>query len=116
MRRNVQADIVRYMPKANLDFHAMLEDDAARRLCAVQFSGLLLAGEHAGDASQMIVCQLARAMKRASAQTVYGAGHMGPLTHSDVVSTLIARHIVRSRPRLACWLSMTSMGLSSAAC
>ena len=115
MRRNVQADIVRYMPKANLDFHAMLEETTPLAAYArFNFPALLLAGEHAGDASQMIVCQLARAMKQASAQTVYGAGHMGPLTHSDVVSTLIARHIVRSEPRLAAEHDL-AMGLSSAA-
>jgi pimeloyl-ACP methyl ester carboxylesterase len=115
MRRDVQADLVRYMPKASLDLHAMIEEPTPLAAYArFTFPVLLLAGEHACDASQMIVRQLARAMKQASSQTVYGAGHMGPLSHSEVVSTLIAQHIVRSEPRLASEHDLAN-GLSSAA-
>jgi hypothetical protein len=39
---------------------------------------------------------------------------MGPLSHSDLVSTLIAQHIVRSEPRLASEHD-PALGLSSAA-
>ena len=35
-------------------------------------------------------------MKSAALHTVYGAGHMGPLTHPAAVNALMVDHIVRA--------------------
>jgi hypothetical protein len=49
---------------------------------------------------RMIARQLARAMRPASLQTVYGAGHMGPFTHAAAVSEMMASHIEKAEARL----------------
>jgi pimeloyl-ACP methyl ester carboxylesterase len=101
MRPEAQDDLVRYIPKVCLEFSAVLNERtplaAYRRL---NFPVLLLQGERAPDLTQLISRQLARAMRFASPQTVYGAGHMGPFSHATVVSAMIAEWIVCAQPRL----------------
>jgi hypothetical protein len=47
---------------------------------------------------QLIMRQLARAMKFGCLRTVDGAGHMGPLTHAAAVNGMIIDHIARAEP------------------
>jgi pimeloyl-ACP methyl ester carboxylesterase len=59
---------------------------------------LLLQGDRSLQPAHLIVRQLHRAMKSAALHTVYGAGHMGPLTHPAAVNALVVGHIVRAEP------------------
>ena len=59
---------------------------------------LLLQGEHSPPSVQLIAGQLARALKFSSLQTVYGAGHMGPLSDAAAVSAMMTDWIVRAEP------------------
>ena len=101
LRREAQEDLVRYIPKVCLEFSASINERtplvAYRRL---NFPVLLLQGEHAPEPIQMIARRTAKAMKNASLQTVYGAGHMGPFSHAQIVSDLMAAWIVRAEPRV----------------
>ena len=89
-----QTQILRYMPKAGLDFRALFEEStplvAYRRL---RIPLLLMRGEHAPMPTEMIVRKLTGFMQPAGATTVPGAGHMGPISHSDVVAEVIGNHI-----------------------
>jgi pimeloyl-ACP methyl ester carboxylesterase len=99
MSREQQAGVVRYLPKTSLEFRAIMQERvplaAYRRF---NFPVLLLQGEHASQTFQLILRQLARAMKLASLRTVDGAGHMGPLTHAAAVNAMIIDHIMRAEP------------------
>jgi pimeloyl-ACP methyl ester carboxylesterase len=94
--------LVRYIPKFSFEFSAAMSEKtplhAYRRL---NFPILLLQGEHAPAPTQMIARQLAKAMRFASLQTVYGAGHMGPFTHAAVVAAMMTDWIIRSELGLA---------------
>jgi pimeloyl-ACP methyl ester carboxylesterase len=103
LRPAAQASLIRWAPKAPLDFHALLrEPDRTALYEDLRFPVLLLCGENARTPSRMIAEHLARAMPETSLVTVPGAGHMGPFTHASEVSALIAQHLraaERSAPR-----------------
>lgn len=102
MRPEAQAELIRYIPKLPLEFGATMTErvplHAYRRF---NFPILLLQGEHAPAATRLIVAQLAKAMRFASLQTVYGTGHLGPLTHPAAVSAIMTDWIARMEPTLA---------------
>jgi len=91
--------IVRSIPKACLEFRPMAEDSTPRTTYRqFDFPKLLLVGEHTSDPVRLIARQLAEAMSPASLRTVFGAAHMGPLTHAATVNTMLASHIMRADP------------------
>jgi pimeloyl-ACP methyl ester carboxylesterase len=95
IRPETRDSLARYIPKASLEFSALFAERtplvAYRRLnCPV----LLLQGEHSPPPMHMISRQLARAMKLASLQTVYGGGHMAPMNQAPVVSAIMASHVM----------------------
>lgn len=96
MRNEAQADVIHYMPKACLDFRALLLE---RTPLAVyrhfRFPVLLLQGQHTREPTQVIARRLAKALRFGSLQTVDGAGHMGPLTHAETVAGLMAAFVAR---------------------
>ncbi len=102
MRPEAQAELVRYIPKLPLEFSATMTErvplHAYRRF---NFPVLLLQGENAPAVTRLIAGQLAKAMRFASLQTVYGAGHLGPLTHGAAVSAIMTDWIARMEPMLA---------------
>ena len=102
LRPEPQEDLVRYIPKVCLEFSASINECtplvAYRRL---NFPILLLQGEHAPLPTQMIARRLSKTMKSASLQTVHGAGHMGPFSHAQVVSELMAAWIMRVEHRFS---------------
>jgi pimeloyl-ACP methyl ester carboxylesterase len=102
MRPEAQAELIRYIPKLPLEFAATLTErvplHAYRRF---NVPVLLLQGEHAPAVTRLIAAQLAKAMRFASLQTVYGAGHLGPLTHPAAVSAIMTEWIARMEPTLA---------------
>ena len=94
LRPSVQAALMRWAPKAPLDFHALVsEPDQATRYQDLRFPVLLLRGEKARIPSRLITEYLAQMLDESDLVTVAGAGHMGPLTHAPEVSALIVQHV-----------------------
>jgi pimeloyl-ACP methyl ester carboxylesterase len=101
IRPETRDSLARYIPKASLEFSAIFTERTplvayGRLNCPI----LLLQGEHSPQPMHMISRQLARAMKRASLQSVYGAGHMAPMNQAPVVNAMMANHIVSAEMQL----------------
>ncbi|MDP2344067.1 MAG: alpha/beta fold hydrolase [Deltaproteobacteria bacterium] len=80
--------------KVFLEVASLLADQTpASSYADIQAPTILLRGEHTPIAAQRVSAILAKAMPAATLHTVAGAGHMGPITHADVVNELIAAHI-----------------------
>jgi pimeloyl-ACP methyl ester carboxylesterase len=94
LRPAVQQALIRWLPKAPLDFRALIEEptpaSAYRRL---GFPVLILRGEHAPLPTRLIAEDLSHLLPVSRLLTVGGAGHMGPLTHAPQVSALFEQHI-----------------------
>jgi pimeloyl-ACP methyl ester carboxylesterase len=103
LKREAQDGVVRYIPKACLDFQAAIEErtplTAYRRL---RVPLLLMLGEHATRATDVLGRKLAMAMNPGAIRIVQGAGHMGPITHRDAVVRMIVQSIEASDP-MACY-------------
>ena len=97
LRPAAQAAMTRWMPKAPLDFRALIDEDThASRYARLKVPTLILRGEHAPAPTRLIAESLQASMPGARLEVVAGAGHMGPLTHSKDVNAAIVRHIERS--------------------
>jgi pimeloyl-ACP methyl ester carboxylesterase len=92
-----QADLLRYLPKSSLDFHALLEEttpmDAYQ---AIKAPALILRGEHAPTPTRTIADALLFLLPDATQIVVEGAGHMGPISHAEIVAQAIAQWTCRS--------------------
>jgi pimeloyl-ACP methyl ester carboxylesterase len=94
LRPAVQEALIRWSPKAPLDFRALIEEPtAASAYRTLDFPVLILRGERAPLPTRLIAEDLSRLLPASRLLTVDGAGHMGPLTHAPEVSALIAQHI-----------------------
>lgn len=97
LRPQVQRALVRWAPKAPLDFRALIENptpaDAYR---ALRFPTLILRGEHAPLSTRTVVDGLSELLPACRVEVVDGAGHMGPLTHAAEVAQRIATHVAAS--------------------
>lgn len=94
LKPSAQAALVRWVPKAPLDFRALIEEPTPLRAYAgLRMPVLVMRGEHAPRPTRKIAEVLPYMLPRADLAVVDGAGHMGPLTHGSVVSELIAAHI-----------------------
>jgi pimeloyl-ACP methyl ester carboxylesterase len=95
LKQDAQENLVRYVPKACLEFRALIEETtplvAYRR---VRMPLLIMCGEHAPTSTELIARKLATVMNPGALHIVAGAGHMGPTTHSDVVVETMIAHIV----------------------
>ena len=90
----VQTALVRWVTKAPLDFHALMEEPTPLAAYAgLSMPVLIMRGEHAPRPTRMIAELLATVLPDARSTVVGGAGHMGPLTHAVAVGNLIAEHI-----------------------
>jgi pimeloyl-ACP methyl ester carboxylesterase len=97
MDAQAQGRVVRYIPKACLEFRAMAEESTPRTAYRqFDFPTLLMVGEHASEPVRLIARELLDAVPAAALRTVFGAGHMGPFTHAPIVNTLIAGHVLRA--------------------
>jgi pimeloyl-ACP methyl ester carboxylesterase len=90
----MQATLARWVAKAPLEFHALMEEPTP----LVAYSGLsmpvlIMRGEHAPRPTRTIAGRLAAVLPHARVAVVDGAGHMGPLTHAGAVNGLIVDHI-----------------------
>jgi pimeloyl-ACP methyl ester carboxylesterase len=95
LKPEVQADLVRWVPKAALDFHALIEEriplEAYRRL---RVPTLLMQGDHSPTPAQLVTEKLARVCKPRAVEVIAGAGHMGPFTHAETVNRAIVDHLL----------------------
>lgn len=100
LRAEVRTALLRWLPKAPLDFAALIEEptpiSAYRVLCCPV---LLLRGEYAPRPSRKIVDELVRLVPCGRAEIVSKAGHMGPITHGEEIAAQIARHVCRAAKR-----------------
>jgi pimeloyl-ACP methyl ester carboxylesterase len=107
LRPAVQQALIRWLPKAPLDFRALIEEPTpASAYRKLGFPVLILRGEHAPLPTCLIAQGLSHLLPVSRLLTVEGAGHMGPLTHAPQVSALFVQHIASvetesnaSRPR-----------------
>ncbi len=98
MKPEHRDDLLRYLPKAPLDFHALLtEPTPLRRYGEIAAPALILRGEHAPTPTRIVADALLALLPDAVQIVVDGAGHMGPITHGDLVAEVIARHFAGIR-------------------
>jgi pimeloyl-ACP methyl ester carboxylesterase len=115
----VQSALIRWAPKAPLDFRALISDptpaDAYRRL---GFPVLILRGSRAPAPTRVIAEGLAELLPHSQLMDIAGAGHMGPYTHAAEVCARIARHIADATEEAApsCRRAAFCASLSSAEC
>jgi pimeloyl-ACP methyl ester carboxylesterase len=94
LKPSVQAALVRWVPKAPLDFRALIEEPTPLAAYAcLRMPTLVMRGEHAPRPTRKVAEMLPSTLPDAHLAVVDGAGHMGPLTHGSVVGELIATHI-----------------------
>jgi pimeloyl-ACP methyl ester carboxylesterase len=97
LRPSVQRQLIRWAPKAPLDFRALIDDPTpAEAYCALAFPVLILRGEHAPAPTRVIAEALPELLPDSRLAVVDGAGHMGPLTHAPEVSAMMVRHITEA--------------------
>ncbi len=94
MKPELKAEMVRYLPKACLDFLALFEEDTPRSAYrAFRFPVLVMVGEFAPAPTRVVAEGLAALIPGSASERIMDAGHMGPLTHSEVVNNLVMAHI-----------------------
>jgi len=86
LSQDAQKKVIRYVPKVCREFRVLIGERtpllAYRKL---RIPLLIMCGEHAPTSTQLIARKLATIMNPGSLRIIAGAGHMGPITHSDVV-------------------------------
>ena len=98
LRPSHQAALTRWVPKAPLDFAALIEEPTpASAYADLHFPVLVLRGEHAPAPTRVIAHRLSAVCPAARLAIVAGAGHMGPLTHAVAVQSLMIEHIAEAR-------------------
>jgi len=94
MKPELQAEMVRYVPKACLDFHALFEEDTPRSAYGTfRFPVLIMSGEFAPAPTRVVAEGLAKLIPGAVHARIAGAGHMGPCTHAEAVNAHMLAHI-----------------------
>jgi pimeloyl-ACP methyl ester carboxylesterase len=96
-----QAELIRYAPKIGHDFSASIDEPtplaAYRRF---RFPVLLLRGARTQEATALIVRRLFSVLRSCAVEEVADAGHMGPLSHAERVSQIIADHVAGNEPHV----------------
>ena len=102
MRPAAQNALIPWALKGPLEFRAVMDDEtpanAYRRL---NFPVLILRGERTLMPTRLIAEGLLDLLPTPRLMVIDGAGHMGPLTHTGDVCTLIKEHIVDADERCA---------------
>lgn len=97
LRPVTQAAVMRWLPKAPLEFRAvMMRSKPLVAYRYVKCPVLVMRGEHAGDLSALMAEKAAGAVRWGQLAIVPGAGHMGPITHAEHVNAAIVRHILET--------------------
>jgi pimeloyl-ACP methyl ester carboxylesterase len=86
LSQDAQEKLMRYIPKACLEFLALIgETTPLLTYRKLRMPLLIMCGEYAPTSTQLIARKLATVMNPGSLRIIAAAGHMGPITHSDVV-------------------------------
>jgi pimeloyl-ACP methyl ester carboxylesterase len=94
LRPSVQAALVRWMPKAPPRLpRAHAGTDPDHRICRAAHARVAHARRARTEADASHCRDAPKLLPAARLTVVDGAGHMGPLTHADAVSTLMAAHL-----------------------
>ncbi len=94
LRPTVQGALIRWAPKAPLDFRALIEEPTPLAAYSdLRMPVLIMRGEHAPLPTRKIAEMLPSVVPEARLAVIDGAGHRGPSTHGSVVSEFIAAHI-----------------------
>jgi pimeloyl-ACP methyl ester carboxylesterase len=95
LKSETQDNLVNWIPKAALEFRALIEEriplEAYRRL---RVPMLLMRGEHSPRPAQLVAQKLARVCKPRMVETIAGAGHMAPFSHVESVNRAIVDHLL----------------------
>ena len=95
MRSELRDALGKWLPKAPLDFQALIMDDTPLdRIGRITCPVLLLRGEYARKPSADICDHLAELLPDQRTVVVAGAGHMGPISHADEVNDLVRAHLL----------------------
>ncbi len=94
MTPEAQASLIRWAPKAPLDFHALLD----RTVSSTAYGQLdmpcrIIVGDQSPAPTVEIAGILAATMPDCHVATLEGAGHMGPFTHAAEVAVEIVDHL-----------------------
>jgi pimeloyl-ACP methyl ester carboxylesterase len=97
MKMQSKAELMEYVPKAPLEFGALL-DEPTRPFAFTRFACpvLLMRGARGPAPTALIAQALCSMMRNAVLENIRDAGHMGPVTHADRVNDLIAAHVFRA--------------------
>lgn len=94
LKPELQALMLRWAPKAPLEFHALMEEPVLLSTYAeLQVPVLLMRGEHTPAPTGAIAQALMERMPNCRMIDVSGAGHMGHVTHADDVHAAIFEHL-----------------------
>jgi pimeloyl-ACP methyl ester carboxylesterase len=94
LRPELRDAVVRWLPKAPLDFAALIGEQAeAGDYRHLRCSTLIIRGECSPVPARLIAETLPTLLPNARLAVVAGAGHMGPFTHAPVVNAIIGRHV-----------------------
>ncbi len=100
LRPEQQRELVGYVWKAALDFHALIEEPTPLLVyCGFDFPVLFAHGEHAPKPTRLLSEKLSALIPGAQLEVIAGAGHMGPLTHGDQVAALFAGAMRPRQPK-----------------
>ena len=82
LRPSVQAALIRWVPKAPLDFRALMQEPTPlAAYSGLRMPVLVMHGENAPRPTRLIAELLPTLMPAARQAEIDNAGHMGPLTH-----------------------------------
>lgn len=94
LRTEIRERLTGWLPNASAHFRALIDDDTPLALYRrIKCPVLLMQGEQARRPSRSVVDLLRGALAASALAEVAGAGHMGPVTHADVVNGLVIRHM-----------------------
>lgn len=97
LRPDIRAALTRWLPKATLDFRALLNEPTPLSAYRdFRFPIFIMRGEHAPPPTRLVAEALAGLPACARFVTIAGAGHMGPITHATDVNRHIVAHITKA--------------------
>lgn len=90
LKPSLQEALLRWLPKAPLDFRALMQEPGELDDCrGLHFPVLILRGSLAPAPTATVAMLLAGALPDCTLEVVAGAGHMGPVTHAEEVAARI---------------------------
>jgi pimeloyl-ACP methyl ester carboxylesterase len=90
LKPSLQQALLRWLPKAPLDFRALMQEPGSLDdYRSLRFPVLILRGSLAPAPTATIATLLAGALPDCTLEVLAGAGHMGPVTHAGEVATRI---------------------------